>query len=60
MLVVVLWRQWGFGLGGDWQVLGDIYGSLKVVSSPDGYGESFTLFISVLVVLLGTNVGFCS
>lgn len=60
MLVVVLWRHWDFGLGGDWKVLGDIYGSLKAVFSPDEYGESFILFISVLVVLLGTNVGFCS
>lgn len=60
MLIVVLWRHCDFELGGDWQILGGIYGSFKAVPSPDGYGESFTLFISVLVVLLGTDVGFCS
>lgn len=60
MLVVISWRHCDFELGGNWQILGDIYGFLKAVSSPDGYGESFTLFISMLFVLLWTNVGFCS
>lgn len=60
MLVVALWRYCDFELGVNWQILGDIYGSLKSLPSPDGYVESFTLFISVPVVLLRTNVGFCS